>query len=95
MNNPTLLENLAGWISGTAVLLIGLVNMFWGNDPGFGAFILMLSLVYFPPVNNMIREKTGLGIHWLAKVILGFLIVWVAMGVGELPDKIGLMMKNF
>ena len=94
MNNPTLLENLAGWISGTAVLLIGLVNMFWGNDPGFGAFILMLSLVYFPPVNNMIREKTGLGIHWLAKLILGFLIVWVAMGVGELPEKLGQMMKN-
>jgi len=95
MNNTSTLSNLTGWIFGTAVLLIGLVNMFWGNDPGFGAFILMLSLVYFPPVNNLIRQQAGLSIHWPAKIILALLIAWVALGVGELPAKIGLMMKNF
>jgi uncharacterized membrane protein YiaA len=34
-------------IVGIVFFAIGVVNTCWGNDPGFGMFITLLSLVYF------------------------------------------------
>ncbi|UOQ70414.1 hypothetical protein [Hymenobacter cellulosilyticus] len=93
-NPSTIVSNLVGWLFGLVVLAIGMVNTFWGNDPGFGIFIIVLSLAYFPPVNSLIMEKTGLRIPPIAKVLLGALIIWSSLGVGELFDKIDLMMKS-
>lgn len=85
---------LIGWLFGIAVLAAGTVNLFWGNDPGFGAFLLLLSLVYFPPVNALLRGRAGFSVPGIAKVALGVFIVWAALGVGELFDKIDLMMAD-
>lgn len=84
----------SGWFFGVLFLLIGLINAFWGNDPVFGAGIAVLSFLYFPPVNALIKEKTGLRIHIAVKIVLGFLILWAALGVGELFDKIGMMLRD-
>lgn len=86
--------NVLSWLFGTAVFAIGLVNTFWGDDPGFGVFILLLSFVYFPPANALLRKWTGFSIPLAAKVILGIFILWVALGVGELFDKIDLMLQD-
>lgn len=86
--------NLGSWIFGTAVFTIGIVNTFWGNDPGFGVFAMLLSLVYFPPVNAALKSRTGLSIPLIARILLGIFILWAALGVGELADKIELMMKS-
>jgi hypothetical protein len=72
---------------------IGFVNLFWGNDPFFGLFILILSLVYYPPVQRLIESKTGFPIPGLAKFAIGAFIIWSSVGVGELFDKIDLMVK--
>lgn len=79
---------------GMVVIAIGLVNTFWGNDPGFGIFLLLLSAVYFPPVSTIIRERTGFSVPVLIKIALGIFILWAALGVGELFDKIDLMMMD-
>lgn len=86
--------NLVGWLFGFVVVAIGIVNTFWGNDPGFGIFLLLLSLVYFPPINALVQDKTGFSIPKAVKILLGIFIVWAALGVGELFDKIDLMMKS-
>lgn len=85
------LRKILSWTFGIIVFAIGFVNTFWGNDPGLGVAILVLSLVYFPPANAIFEKKTGFKIHIAIKIILGFLILWVALGVGELSDKIDLM----
>ena len=80
---------------GVLVLAIGLVNTFWGNDPGFGIFLLLLSFVYFLPINDLLKKLTGFTIPamgWI-KIGLGAFIIWASVGVGELFDKIGLMLK--
>ena len=82
------------WIFGFMVMGIGLVNTFWGNDPGLGVFLVALSFLYFPPANAFTREKFGFAIPILVKIILDVLIIWVSLGVGELFDKIGLMMED-
>ena len=86
--------NIIGWIFGIAVFAGGVVNTFWGNDPGFGVFILLLSFVYFPPVNVIIKERTRFSIPAIVKVLLGIFILWASLGVGELFGKIDLMMMD-
>ena len=83
-------------IFGIAVFAIGVVNSFWGSDPGFGVFILLLSFVYFLPINAILKKMTGFSIPkmGIVKIVLGLLIIWVALGVGELFNKLELMMTS-
>ncbi|WP_276373989.1 hypothetical protein [Chryseolinea sp. H1M3-3] len=94
MNNKSIVLDIGSWLFGIIVFAIGLVNTFWGNDPGFGIFLLLLSFAYFPPINMMIREKLGFSIPGIVKIGLGLFIVWAALGVGELFDKIDLMIAD-
>jgi hypothetical protein len=95
MDNKSTAWDIIGWVFGIVVFAIGIVNTFWGNDPGFGVFILLLSFIYFPPVNVILQKWTGFSIHVIIKIVLGILILWAALGVGELFDKIDLMLKSF
>lgn len=73
---------------------MGVINTFWGNDPGFGIFLVLLSSAYFPPITRMIQERLGFRIPWIAKILLGIFIIWAALGVGELFDKVDLMLAD-
>ena len=97
MDRKSNVKDIISWLFGIVVVAIGLVNLFWGNDPGFGVFLLLLSLVYFLPVNAILRKLTGLSIPKLGivKIVLGIFILWASLGVGELFDKIELMMNSF
>jgi hypothetical protein len=92
-------SKIIGWIFGVVVFAAGVVNTFWGNDPEFGVFIFLLSLVFFPPTSNILsaisKKVVGFPIPKVAKIILGIFIVWATLGVGELFDKIELMMFDF
>lgn len=89
--------NIISWIFGILVFAIGIVNTFWGNDSAFGIFILLISLVYFLPVNELLKKITGFSIPkmGLIKTGLGFFVIWASLGVGELFDKIEMMLKSF
>ena len=87
--------NAIGWLFGAVVFAAGVVNVFWGNDPEFGVFIVLLSFAFFPATNVVLDDFTGFKIPGLAKVALAVLIVWMTLGVGELPDKIDLMLEDF
>lgn len=95
MNNKINVFAIFGWLFGIAVLAVGLINTFWGNDPEFGVFICLLAFVFFPPVNTLFKKITSFSIPPVAKIILGIFIIWVALGVGELFDKVDLMLKDF
>ena len=94
MENGSIIWKIIGWAFGLVAFAIGIVNLFWGNDPFFGAFIILLSFVFFPPVNNVIRRMAGFSVPWFVKLLLGLFILWAALGVGELFDKIDLMMND-
>lgn len=96
MNNKSIVLNIISWIFGIVFFAIGVVNSFWGNDPGFGVFILLLSFVYFLPVNDILKKMTGFSIPrmGIVKILLGIFILWASLGVGELFDKIDLMMMD-
>ncbi len=90
----SVITNLIGWIFGIAVFAAGVINIFWGNDPLFGVFILALSFVYFPPAIVFVQKVIGLSIHWTLKILLAASVIVATLGVGELFEKIDLMMKD-
>jgi hypothetical protein len=91
LNTSSFAGNMISWLFGTVVFAIGFINTFWGNDPGFGVFIIVLSFIYFPPASALFKKITGFSIPLIVKIILGVFILWAALGVGELFDKIELM----
>lgn len=91
MNSKSIAANTISSIFGLAFLAAGLINAFWGNDPEFGVFIVILSFIYFPPVTALIKRWTGVSIPIIAKIGLGLFIIWASLGVGELFAKIELM----
>lgn len=97
MNNKSIVLNIISRLFGIVFFAIGVINTFWGNDSFFGVFILLLSLVYFLPVNDILKKTTGFSIQamGIVKILLGIFIFWAALGVGELFDKIDLMLADF
>mgnify|MGYP005811408727 CR=1 FL=1 len=86
-----LIGNAISVFFGVIAIFIGVVNTFWGNDPGFGVFIIILATLFFPPITALVKEKTGRRVPGILKVLLALFILWAALGVGELFDKIGMM----
>jgi hypothetical protein len=93
MERKSIVLNIIRWLFGVVAFAIGIVNIFWGNDFGFGVFILLLSFIYFLPVNVILRKLAGFSIPAMGiiKILLAIFILWASLGVGELFDKIELM----
>lgn len=94
MNSRSLFANTISWIFGIAVLSIALLNLLWGNDQGFGIFLLILSFIFFPPINAFLKKRFDISIPVLVKIGLGVFILWASLGVGELFDKIEMMTRD-
>jgi len=86
-----MVSNLLSWIFGIAAFTAGLINIFFGNDPGFGIFIMLLALLYFPLIEKTIKRKTGFVLPVIAKITLAIFMIWAVLGVGELFAKIELI----
>lgn len=86
--------DIFSWLFGALLIAIGIVNTFWGNDPFFGVFILLASQVYYPWVPKLVKAITGITIPRIAKIGLGLFILWAALGVGELFDKVDMMLAD-
>ena len=82
-------------IAGIFFSIIGLINLFWGNDPFYGLFVILLALIYFPHLADRFQKITGLNVPGWLKVLLGLFIIWSSVGVGELNEKIGMMLNTF
>lgn len=75
------------WLFGLVVFTIGLLNLFLVH-PVPGSVFLFLSLIYVPPVNTLLKERTGFSIPPVVKIILGVVIIWFTLGVSDLGDMI-------
>ena len=78
--------NISGWIFGLIVFAIGVLNVVLVH-PVLGLVALLLSVLYFPPVNALL-EKFGFRIPLFIKIILGIFIIWFTSGVSDLGDMI-------
>ena len=79
---------------GVLFSFIGFANAYWGNDPYFGLVIICISFFYYLPLIDFSRRAVSARNLFILKVILGFLILWASLGVGELDDKLEMMFES-
>jgi hypothetical protein len=87
MENKLNAGRIISWIFAAIVLTIGILNLIFVH-PVPGIVGLGLSLVYFPPVNDFLKNKFGFTIPPVIKIILGVLIIWFTLGVSDLGDML-------
>jgi hypothetical protein len=66
---------------------IGLLNVFLVH-PVPGIIYLLLSFLYVPPANSILRKRFGFSIPLVVKIILGIVIIMFTLGVSDLGDMI-------
>lgn len=87
INAESNIRNKIGWIFGIAVLAVGILNMFLVHlVPGI--IYLLLSFVYFPPANTLLKERSGFSIPLVVKFILAIFIIMFTLGISDLGDMI-------
>ena len=87
MNQNISISTISGWLFALLVFTIGLLNMFLVH-PVPGVIYLLLSTLYFPPTNDFLRQRFGLSIPPVVKIILGIVIIWFTLGISDLGDMI-------
>ncbi len=70
-------------------IAVGLLNLFLVH-PVPGVFYLLLSLVYFPQFNMLLKKWFGFSIPLSLKIILGLVVLWGTLAVGDLAEMYGL-----
>jgi hypothetical protein len=79
--------NIVSWLLGLVVLAIGVSNLLLVH-PVPGVVFILLSFLFFPPVNAVLQQRAGITIPIAAKIILGIIIIWFTLGVSDLGDMI-------
>ena len=79
------------------LLYAGFVQSFWGNDPYLGWVITVIAgVIIADPIYHYAKRFGMLKDRRQGIVILlFFLIMWVSLGVGELPEKTEMMLESF
>ena len=78
---------ITSWIFGILVFTIGMLNLLLVH-PVPGIVFLLLSFLFFPPVNDWFKQNFGFFIPFVLRVILGILVIWFTLGVSDLGDMI-------
>lgn len=92
-----MLMRLLQLTAGAILLFVGFVQSFWGNDPYLGWGISLVASAYLTLAgHNLLR---ALAISDRTRRVAGFavflMIMWIALGVGELPEKTAMMLEAF
>ncbi len=79
--------NIISWVFGAAIFAIGVLNVFLVHTVP-GVIYLLLSFVYYPPANAILKKRFGFSIPLVVKILLGIVIIWFTLGVSDLGDMI-------
>ena len=80
--------NIISWAFGMLFVGIGVSNLILVH-PVPGIFYLLLSLVYVPQVNVVLKRWSGFSVPLIVKVILGLAVLWATLAVTDLAEMAG------
>jgi hypothetical protein len=80
-------QYITSWILGVLVFTIGLLNLILIH-PVPGIVGLVLSFLFFPPINDLLKSKFGFIIPFAVKIVLALFIFWFTLGISDLGDVI-------
>ena len=79
------------------LLYAGFVQSFWGNDPYLGwAITVIASIIIANPLSSDAQQsRLSTRRYDAVTIVLVVLIMWISLGVGELPEKTEMMLDRF
>ena len=79
------------------LLYAGFVQSFWGNDPYLGwAITVIASVIIANPLSSDAQQsRLSTRRYDAVRIFVFVLIMWISLGVGELPDKTEMMLDRF
>jgi len=85
MTNSSPTRNIICWTFGMLFFVIGILNMILVHVVP-GIIYVLISLIYLPTVDTWMKAKLGFSIPFIAKVIVGLVILWATLAVGDLME---------
>ncbi len=83
------ISDFVSWIFTLIFLVLGIMNLILVH-PVPGIFYILFSGIFPPPLNSLLKNKTGLVISLWIKILLGLIILWGTLAVGDLAEMYGL-----
>lgn len=79
------------------LLYAGFAQSFWGNDPYLGwAITVIASVIIAKPLSSYAQQfRLSTRRHDAVTIFVFVLIMWISLGVGELPEKTEMMLDRF
>ena len=78
--------NLVSRIFGFIIFIIGVLNIFRGNDQLLGVAFMLISFIYVPNADKLMKENIGFSIHYVLKIVLAVLLLWITLAVGAIAE---------
>lgn len=80
---------ILNWAFCIIFFVTGVLNV-WLVHPVPGVFYILLSVLYLPITNKFLQSKFGFVIPLPLKIIVGFVVLWGTLAVGDLAEILGL-----
>ena len=74
--------------------MIGIINLITPNDPGYGIFVLLCSLLFYPGVWGFVAKRFPVRMHAAWLIVLWLFLLWTALGAGDLFPKVHYVRYN-
>lgn len=81
--------HIISWLFSIVFLVIGVLNVILVSVVP-GVFYFLLSLIYVPQTNIFLSKKIGFTIPIIVKIIVGVVVLWGTLAVGDLGEVLGL-----
>lgn len=82
-----ILSKIIGWIFGCLFLIVGLLNTFRASNAVPGITYVVLPMIYFSPVNVILKDLFAFRIPYCVKMILAALIIWSLLAAGIIGEE--------
>lgn len=78
--------NTISRIFGFVIFIIGVLNILRGNDQLLGVAFMLISFIYVPNADKLMKENIGFSIHYVLKIVLAVLLLWITLAVGAIAE---------
>lgn len=82
------LSALVSWIFILIFVVLGMMNLILVH-PVPGIFYILFSGIFFPSLNTLLKKKTGMTAPLWIRIILGLIVLWGTLAVGDLAEIYG------
>lgn len=82
------ISTLISWAFTLLFLTLGVMNLILVH-PVPGIFYILFSCIFPPPIYAYMKNKTGIAVPLWIRILLGLILLWGTLAVGDLAEMYG------